>query len=354
MMNLCRDFMGFHYIFFGGISLMFTHFTHSCIYSSKFFLFTGARLLAVWKNDVSGSVEIFCRGLFLGSQGFHQCCDSRVWHLVGASIHSGIYPLLAARIFFPRKWGPNEGTTVELHEIPVKKASILSLQQKTHGVDRIFVCAFRFSHHSAGLAFPSFSVWRLRDPTMDGACMTHDEVSSTSTATFGSWMPQLQLLGEDTSRRTSNGGTVYSLERDAIRNYTPYLKKRMQVEEAKGREKQKNQRNTIGTQLVLQKADVLPKWDRENHYTTYQPVFRPLHTAPNDLPRYSNLPTRACPWGENPQVCCFLFEFFGVSLFSVPGGCVWKCVLFCADFLSSSTLCCIFIWGRFHGHLWRR
>lgn len=94
-----------------------------------------------------------------------------------------------------------------------------------------------------------------------GCTSRHDEVSSTSTTTFGSCIPQFNCLGEDTILVThhSNRGTVYSLERDALRNYTPYLKKRMQVEEAKGRKKQKNQRNTIGTQLVLQKADVLPK-----------------------------------------------------------------------------------------------
>lgn len=115
----------------------------------------------------------------------------------------------------------------------------------------------------------------------------------------------------------------------------------MQVEEAKGREKRKNQRNTIGTQVVLQKTDVLPKWDRK---PSYQPVFRPLHTAPNDLPRYSNLPTRACPWGENPQVCC-LFSIFLVWAFSQCRG--MHVIVKCFFLLISSQvqLCVAFSFG---------
>ena len=216
--------------------------------------------------------------------------------------------------------------------------------KKTHGVDRIFVCAFRFSHHSTGWPFPSFFSLTDRDPTMDGAWMAHalrrvgctcrhDEVSSTSTTTFGSWMPQLPTVGRRYfGDAPGNRGTVYQSRKGCYTKLYPIFEK----EDASWRGKRKREakeskkHNRYSYLRGSTKKPMCYQNEIENHYTTYKLVFRPLHTAPNDLPRYSNLPTRACPWGENPQVCCFLFEFFGVSLFSVPGGCVCKmCVFVC-------------------------
>ena len=161
-----------------------------------------------------------------------------------------------------------------------------------------------------------------------------------------------QLLGEDTSEtHPAIVGQSTSLERDAIRNYTPYLKKRMQVEEAKGREKRKNQRNTIGTRtyVVLQKTDVLPKWDRK-------PLYH-LQAGLSDLYILLQMTCRGIPTSLPEHVLeerilkfAVFFSSFLVWVFSqcLGDACV-KCVFLFADFLSSSTLCCIFIWGRFHG-----
>lgn len=63
---------------------------------------------------------------------------------------------------------------MELHEIPVKKESILSLQQKTHGIDRVFWCAFRFSHHSTGWPFQVFKFDLEIQPWMEHGWHMHD------------------------------------------------------------------------------------------------------------------------------------------------------------------------------------
>lgn len=149
----------------------------------------------------------------------------------------------------------------------------------------------------------------------------YDEVSSTSTTTFGSWIPQFPTVGRRClSRRTRQLWDSLQSRKGRYTKLYPilYLKKRMQLE------RQKEERSER-----IKETQQIPRWVYKKPMCYQNDNRKPLYHLPAGPPTFTccskwpakvfQPPYQSMSLRRESSSLLFIFEFFGVSLFSVPG-----------------------------------